>query len=87
MLDYDTAFERLRSFLWLRRRRWKISVLFQILRIGHCSETYWPRCLPDARSLRTWLEAELIRGHHEDRIVNKDGISVLLLDERTWDAC
>lgn len=66
--DYDAAFERLRSFLWFRRRRWKISALFQILRIGQCSEAYWARCLPYARSLRRLLEAELARGRHEDRI-------------------
>jgi hypothetical protein len=65
--DYDAAFSRLRSLLW-RRRRWRISALFQILRIGQRSEAYWLRCLPYARSLRSMLEAELARGRNEDRV-------------------
>ena len=65
--DYDAAFSRLRSLLWLRRR-WRISALFQILRIGQCSDAYWKRCLPYARSLRAILEAELARGRNDDRI-------------------
>jgi uncharacterized protein (DUF2236 family) len=66
--DYDAAFRSLRSFMWLRRRSWRISALFQILRIGQYSEAYYARCLPYARSLRTILEAELTRGRNEDRI-------------------
>jgi len=66
--DYDAAFRTLRSFLWLRRRSWRISALFQILRIGQRSEAYYARCLPYARSLRQVLEAELSDGRNEDRI-------------------
>lgn len=66
--DYDAAFSTLRSLRWLHRRRWRISALFQILRIGQCSEAHWARCLPYARSLRTILEAELTLGRDEDRI-------------------
>lgn len=66
--EYDAAFTVLRSLLWRCNRRWRISALFQILRIGHCSMAHRARCLPYARSLRTMLEADFSRGHHEDRV-------------------
>jgi len=66
--EYDAGFNALRTLLWRCNRRWKISALFQMLRIGHRSEAHRARCLPYARSLRTMLEADLSRGRHEDRV-------------------
>ena len=66
--DYDSAFATLRSLLWLSRRRWRISALFQILRIGQSSESHRRRCLPYAHSLRRLLEGDLTGGRNEDRI-------------------
>jgi hypothetical protein len=66
--EYDAAFTALRSRVWRYNRRWRISALFQLLRIGHCSEAHRARCLRYVRWLRRMLEADLARGRNEDRV-------------------